>query len=62
MCCKLPLKPTEEDQEERRGATVSPAAAKEVSMDAPVVAVFFRTGRPALMVFHRSGPALAEFN
>lgn len=37
-CCKLPLQTTEEDERDIRKATVSLAAAKEMSVDAAVAA------------------------
>lgn len=38
-CWKLPVKTTEEDEEEMQEATSSPAVPKEVSVDAAVAAV-----------------------
>lgn len=40
-CCKLPLKASEKDVEEIRGATASLTVAKETSADAAITAVFF---------------------
>lgn len=41
----MSLKTTQEDEGEKEEANASPAAAKEISVDATVVAVFIRTGR-----------------
>lgn len=40
----MSLKTTQEDKGEKEEANASPAAAKEISVDATVVAVFIRTG------------------